>query len=252
MTVQIYVQARMGASRLPGKPLLKVLGRTLLSYLLQRLKRSKLSSKVVVLTTQHPRDDLIIQEAISNGADAFRGSEENVLERYFKASEKYNPEIIVRITADCPLMDPAIIDEVVALLVETRCDYASNTLERTYPRGMDVEAFTAQALKRAYENAADPFEKEHVTPYFYRRPEQFKIAQQKQNVDHSDWRWTVDTYDDYILISKLISALYPQNPSFNLNDLTRCYLEHPEWASINAHVVQKNTPSTINGKKDQQ
>lgn len=247
MTTAAFIQARMGATRLPGKPLLKVLGRPLLSYLIERLKRAKSLDEVIVVTSTSPRDDAIETEALKNGVKCFRGSEENVLERFYQAAQHYHPEVIVRITADCPLIDPAVIDAAVNSFKLGPYDYVSNALERTYPRGMDVEVFSFKALAESYLNAKENYEKEHVTPYIYRHPQNFVIGHQKQPENHSEWRWTVDTQEDFAVVSKLLASLYPKKPNFTLHDLTTLFLQHPEWLAMNSHIIQKTLPPQTNG-----
>ncbi len=243
MTVAVFIQARMGATRLPGKPLFKVMGKTLLSYLIERLKRCNLVDQIIVLTTENPRDRQLAKEAEKEGVPVFFGSEDNVLERFYFAAQLYRPTTIVRITADCPLMDPLLVDELIRLYQDAGCDYLSNTLQRSYPRGMDIEVFSRTSLEEAYRLAKLPYECEHVTPFLYQHPEQFRLLQAAQKEDMSPWRWTVDTPEDFTLIAKLIASLYPQKPDFTLQDLAACYRSHPEWHSINAHIIQKQLPA---------
>jgi spore coat polysaccharide biosynthesis protein SpsF len=232
----------MGASRLPGKPLFKVLGRPLLSYLLERLKRVSNADKIIVATSTHPRDILIAEAALSNGVEVFKGSEGDVLDRYYQAAKGAHADVIVRITADCPLIDPILVTQLIDLFKSLNDEnlFASNTLTRTFPRGMDTEVFSFKALEEAWQNATLPYEREHVTPYLYTHPEKFSTVQLTQNPDQSYYRWTVDTLDDFRLISKLLAAIYPSNPNFSLKELNAVYAAHPEWHSINAHIQQKN------------
>ncbi len=237
--VEIYVQARMGSTRLPGKVVKEVLGRPLLSYLLERLKRVSLAQTIYVLTTQSSEDDVIIKECRDEKVPVFRGSSEDVLSRYYLLACERKPDAIVRITADCPLIDPAIIDSVIKAFLEEKVDYASNTIHYTYPRGMDVEVFSFKALERAYKEAMQASEKEHVTLYMYRHPELFQVKNVAGLKKYSSLRLTVDTQEDFELIKRLLEELYPKKPSFTLEDIIATLKEHPEWQQLNAHIQQR-------------
>lgn len=237
--VVIIIQARMGATRLPGKPLKHVLDKPLLSYLFERLRRTQNSDEIVVATTQHPRDQAIVDLCREEQIPVYRGSEEDVLDRYYQTAKAASADVIVRVTADCPLIDPQIVDEVINYFLTHQVDYASNVLERTYPRGMDVEVFSFAALERAATEADTPDQREHVTPYFYQNPKKFILGGVKGKENHSIFRLTVDTQEDLILISLLIQELYPKKPDFTLNDLLEVLIAHPDWEKINSHIEQK-------------
>lgn len=236
----LIIQARMGSTRLPGKVLMPLMGQPMLSFLLQRLKHVRLIDQIVVATTILPQDDAIVTCCKTNDVTCFRGSEKDVLDRYKKAAESVQASIVVRITADCPLIDPGVIDSVITAYTNHQpdCAYASNTVKRTYPRGMDVEVFSCQTLKQMAESASQPDEREHVTPYIHHHPELFHSIQVYHKPDTSKHRWTVDTPEDYALITKLTEALYPTHPQFTLQDLLSISEKHPEWETINAHVQQ--------------
>lgn len=239
LQVAIIVQARMGASRLPGKPLKTSLGKTLLSYLLERLKRCKEASALIVATTLSKRDDAIERAALKEGVQVFRGSEEDVLSRYLDAAKLIKAEAICRITADCPLIDPHLIDQMIRQFKKTpNLDYLSNTLHRTFPRGMDVEIVRTESLKKAF-STATKVEKEHVTLAIYRHPETYHLMNFCYSKDNSHLRWTVDTLDDLKAIRKILSLIYKKNPSFTLEDLIQLTKEHPEIQKLNFHVEQK-------------
>jgi len=227
------------ATRLPGKPLAEVMGRPLLSYLLERVKRAKQIDEVVVATTTNPLDVQIVELCKKEGISYFRGSEEDVLERYYQAAEAHGADAVVRITADCPLIDPEVIDRVVAAFLDSSHDYLSNTIERSYPRGLDVEAFTFEALEKAARFSSKPDEREHVTLHMYRHPDRFSIGSLKQKEDSSEYRLTVDTEEDFELVRKIFEELYPRKREFSLSDLLLLLKERPELARINAHVQQK-------------
>ncbi len=237
----IIVQARMGSTRLPGKLLKEVNARPLLSYLVERLSRCTQADALMIATTTNPLDDQVVDFCKKNKVAYFRGSEENVLDRYYQAALATNAAVVVRITADCPLIDPAVVDEAVASYLRNypQQDYLSNTLERTYPRGMDVEVFSFNALEQAAHHAQDPEEREHVTPYIYRRPDRYQLGQMKWRADESMHRWTVDTEEDLQLITLLLKELYSKNKEFTFHCILDAMDAHPEWRAINAHVLQK-------------
>lgn len=245
--VVVILQARMGASRLSGKPLKTVLERPLLSYQLERLRRVKLADEIVVATTEEKQDDQIAAFCAGNNVLCFRGSEHDVLDRYYRTAKTFNADEVVRITGDCPLIDPVIIDQVI-LEHLTRIpsnDYTSNSLERTYPRGLDTEVFSFKVLEKAQEEATLPEEREHVTLYFYTHPERFSVGSVKQSMDYSNHRWTVDTIEDLELITKILSALYPENPNFLMRDILNILERHPDWMKINAHIQQKPVKGSL-------
>lgn len=235
------IQARMGASRLPGKPLLEVMGRPLLSYQIERLKRCQKIDEIVIATTLHPRDEAIVDFCHSEKIPFFRGSEEDVLDRYYQAAKEFSADVIVRGTADCPLSDPGVVDDVVAFFLDhyPSYDYVSNILSRTFPRGIDVEVFSMKSLNEAQNEAKKPEEREHVTPFLYRHPERFKLANIVRSPDESQHRWTVDTSEDFELISLILKDLYPKKSDFNLQDILEAFQAHPQWFTINSHIEQK-------------
>lgn len=235
----IIIQARMQSTRLPGKVLREVLGQPLLFYLIERLKRVKSASRLVVATTTAEVDREIISLCQEQGIEWFLGSEEDVLGRFAGAAAEFGAETVVRVTGDCPLMDPAIVDRVIEFYQTNSIDYASNVVQRTYPRGMDVEVFSAKALYEAADEAAELYEREHVTPFIYEHPKRFRIGSVTQQVDQSKYRLTLDTLEDLELIKHLLEKLYPTNPNFTLNDLIATLEANPTWTDINAHVKQK-------------
>lgn len=243
--VVIILQARMGASRLPGKPLKKVLGRTLLSYQLERLRRSHSASEIVVATTTEPQDDQIAEFCNSENIPVYRGSPLDVLDRYYQAAKLFAADYVVRVTGDCPIIDPEIVDQVIDYYLGQlpKFEYLSNSIVHTYPRGLDVEIFSFALLERAHINAKLPEEREHVTLHFYTHPESFSVGNVASNKDVSHHRWTVDTMEDFELISKILSTLYPLKSTFNTEDVLALLEENPDWVKINAHIKQKPVKS---------
>jgi spore coat polysaccharide biosynthesis protein SpsF len=215
------LQARMSSSRLPGKVMAPVLGEPMIARQIERLKRAKRIDKLIVATSTDPTDDELAAFCQDLGVEVFRGSLEDVLDRYAKALQRYpGATTVVRVTADCPLADPALIDKVIEHHLDVGADYTSNTLRtRSYPHGLDVEVMRPQALQRAAERARDPYECEHVTPYIYRRPEQFRLAGVAQHRSQAKLRWTVDLPADLEFVRDVYAKLYPFNPEFTTDDV---------------------------------
>ncbi|MEH2349514.1 MAG: glycosyltransferase family protein [Nostoc sp.] len=239
MRTVIIVQARMTSTRLPGKVLKKVLDKPLLEYQIERLKRVNLADEIVIATTINDTDKPIIELCDRLSVPYFPGSEEDVLARYYGAAKEHQADIIVRVTSDCPLIDPQVIDKAIQFFIDYKYDYVSNSLERTYPRGMDTEVFSFIALYEAFAEARVQPEREHITPFIYMHPERYQLAQVVYSENQSSHRWTVDTADDFELIKRIIEALYPQIPKFTLEDCLDLLREYPDWSLINAHVEQK-------------
>lgn len=245
MRTVAIIQARMGSTRLPGKVMKKLCGKSVLEHVTRRVQACLLLDDVVVATTAAPSDDVIVAEAVQCGAKWFRGSEDDVLDRYYRAAKQYHADVVVRVTADCPLFDPELLEEMI-LSFRTRnsqvkpLDYLSNTLRRTFPLGLDAEVFTRNALEYAHFHSRNQYEREHVTPYIYEHPEIFSIHSFEGNEDLSCHRWTLDTEDDFKLLSKIYSELYRENEIFPTNSVIALLGANPVWKEINAHVKQKN------------
>lgn len=235
------VQARMGSTRLPGKIFKPVLGKPLLTFLVERLRQIRGIEGIIIATTKNPNDNVIADYCDREGLHCVRGSEEDVLSRYEAACEAFGLEVAIRLTADCPLLDPDLITLGLACFSQQydSLDYLSNTLVRTYPRGMDFEIVRVDSLKQAYFEAKSAFDKEHVTPYIYNHPEKFRLGNFRQKADQSAYRLTVDTQEDFEVIRLLLEELYPKKPEFRLADLLLSLQEHPDWIKINSQVVQK-------------
>ncbi|WP_099354150.1 cytidylyltransferase domain-containing protein [Fredinandcohnia onubensis] len=247
MKIVATIQARMGSTRLPGKVLKKVLGKPLLEYQIERLKKSKIIDKIVVATTTKKSDQAIIDLCERLSIDYTRGSEEDVLARYYNAALESEADIIVRITSDCPLISPSVIDQVITTFLQNapRYDFVSNTIERTYPRGFDTEVFAFNALEQAYKEGFEYLYREHVTTYILRNPTKFQMKNVKYKRDLSKYRLTVDTEEDYELIRNIIEILYPKNPNFELEDIIRLLEKRSDLFLLNAHVQQKSDGENI-------
>jgi len=244
MKTIIVSQARMTSTRLPGKVLLKVLDKSLLEYHIERLQRVKLVDEVIIATTTNLTDDSIVNLCKKLDVKYFRGSEDNVLSRYFKTAELYRARTIVRVTSDCPLIDPQIIDDTIEYYLKNinEYDYVSNcTLDRTFPRGMDTEVFSFKALNEAQYRGKKQIETEHVTPYIHQNPDKFRLGSVINNKNLSKYRWTVDEQADFDLIKIIIEKLYPKNKYFTMKDILELFKEYPELNNINKEVRQKTS-----------
>lgn len=238
--VVVIVQARMGSTRLPGKVLMDLEGRPMLERQLERLARARTPDAIVVATTTDARDQPIVDLAGRLDVPVTRGSEEDVLDRYARAARAHNARLVVRVTADCPLIDPSVLDRCVHTLVDDpSLDYVSNTLERTFPRGLDVEVLTRDALETAALHATDPADREHVTRFIWRQLDRFRLGSVKDSADHSHLRWTVDTPDDLSVIRAVYRDLLPRTPQFDYQDVLAHAEAFPHVHALNAHVSQR-------------
>lgn len=234
------IQARMGSTRLPGKVLKKVLGKTLLEYQLERVQRSSFIDKIVVATTVKESDDVLVALCNRLNIPVYRGSEVDVLARYYEAAVESKADVVVRLTSDCPLIDSAVVDGVIQLYLDSPdVDYASNALKRTFPRGLDTEVFSFDALEESFHHARKQSEREHVTPFIHQQPHKFKMVNFSYHTDVSHHRWTVDTKEDFELIRRIIEALYSENHTFTMQDVLDLLEQHSSWVKLNAHIEQK-------------
>jgi spore coat polysaccharide biosynthesis protein SpsF len=238
MRTVAILQARMGSSRLPGKVLAELGGATMLAQVVSRLRGARRITEIVVATSTGADDDAVVRETGRLGAGVHRGSAGDVLARFLGAARSYRADAIVRVTADCPLLDGAVIDQVVALL-DGAVDYASNTHARSYPRGLDVEALHRDTLERIARLGTSPAAREHVTAFVMEAPELFRTAQLVAPTDDSDLRWTVDTADDLALVRRLYGELGLAGTPWPYREVVAAVRARPELAAANAHVIQK-------------
>lgn len=238
MNVVAIVQARMGSTRLPGKVLMDLAGRSVLERVLRRLRRSSRLSEILVATTISGRDELIVRECERLHTPCFRGSEPDVLDRYYRAALVAKADAVVRITSDCPLIDAEVVDETVAKLLAERADYVNNCSPRTFPRGLDTEAFTVAALSQAWEEAYEPHEREHVTPYLYAHPDIFRLSFFAGVTDYSQYRWTLDTIEDFELLNAIYSH-FEGDDRFSWREVIQLMEREPKLSSLNSHILQK-------------
>jgi spore coat polysaccharide biosynthesis protein SpsF len=235
------IEARTQSTRLPEKVLRLILKRPMLELLVERLARATRVDDIVIATTDCPADDRIARLADRIGVGCFRGSEDDVLGRVLAAAQAARADVIVEITGDCPLIDPRVVDEVIAAYGRARADYVSNTLVRTFPRGLDTQVFATAVLERVDQLTDDPVDREHVSLYIYEHPERFRLHNVESGLPARDWdlRLTVDTVEDFELVSRIYEALYPANPEFGLADILRFLDQNPSLRDINRHVQQK-------------
>jgi len=233
-------QARMNSSRLPGKILLEAAGKPLLQHHVERLSRARTLDLHVLATTDMPADDPVEDLGKRLGVPVVRGSETDVLDRFYRAASAHGAEVAVRFTGDCPLIDPGLVDDLLTLFLtsEPALDYACIDVNRL-PRGLDAEAMSRAALDEAWAQADQPFEREHVTPYIYHRPDRFRLDLLSLEGPADQHRWCVDTAEDLELVRRLLDALLPGNPGFGWRDCLDILRDHPDWVELNRGVAQK-------------
>lgn len=241
------IQARMGSTRFPGKVLQSLAGNTMIKFLLDRLAQCRTVDQITVVTSQNVLDDPLAMHVEELGYQVFRGSETDVLDRFYRAAAACLPDIVVRITGDCPFTDPRLVDQVVTALREADADYATNTLPPSFPDGLDVEAFTFEALEKTAREATAAAEREHVTPYM-RNPAKFKIATIINPIDHSQMRWTVDQPEDYEVICNVVKALGLRS-DFGWPEILELQQRNPELFTANRGVGRNEGSSLGTGQK---
>ena len=237
--VVAIIQARMGNTRLPGKVLLDLHGQTMLQRVVERTRGTELVDEVVVATTRRETDEPIIEECRRLDVSSFLGSEEDVLDRYNRAAEAHGADVVVRITSDCPLIDPSESDRVIRAFLDSRPDYASNSLRRTYPRGLDTEVMSTATLAHAWLEARQPYERVHVTPYIYGHPETFRLLSLRGREDHSNHRWTVDTPRDLKFVREIYRLLGDREMA-GWREVLAILEQNPQLSEINRNVRQKD------------
>lgn len=247
MKTGAIIQARMGSTRLSGKVMKDLFGKTVLEHVIERVKQSKIIDEIIIATTENTRDDIIEKESLKCGVKVFRGSEDDVLSRYYYAAKENNLDVVVRITSDCPLIDPLIIDKVMDFYLNSNYDLVTNAginlSERTYPRGLDVEVFSFEVLEKTYKNADKFYQKEHVTPYIYETSKM--IYYYKNKKDYSKHRWTLDTEEDFILIKEIYKELYKGKHDFYLKEILSLFQSRPQLFNINSHIEQRSHMNKI-------
>ena len=243
------IQARMGSSRLPGKVMMNIDEKnTLLHYVVQQLKFSKLANSIIIATTTSEKDDNIVDFATKMNLKHFRGEVDNVLDRYYQCAKNFSISTIVRISADDPLIDPTIVDRVIEKFYSNSYDYVSNTNPRTFPQGNEIEVFSFETLEFAWKNAKKISEKEHVTPYIYNNKEKFRMANVENSKNLSSLRWTVDTQSDLDFV-RLITSKIQKTPIL-ITDILDVLSKEPDLLNINKeHVIDEGYKKSISEDK---
>ena len=240
------IQARMGSKRLPGKVLKKINGKSLIEILLYRLSKSKLIDKIIVSVPMSSRNNGLSKVVEGIGFEVFRGEENDVLGRYYQTANPYNPNAVIRITGDCPIIDPSLVDEVISLYNSSNVDYASNVNPPSFPDGLDIEVFSFLALKKAYEEASSQYEREHVTP-FIRNNDTFPQINFYNRKDYSHYRWTVDEEEDFVVIKNIIKY-YEYELNFSWKDVIKLRDQRPDLFLKNQHI-KRNEGSLLNNRQ---
>lgn len=248
------LQARMTSTRLPGKVMRPLFGKPMLARQIERIARAKRIEHLVVATSNDPSDDRIATLCNELGVSCFRGALEDVLDRFYRATTNFAPQHVVRLTGDCPLSDPNLIDNVINYYLAGNYDYASNTIEPTFPDGLDIEIFSFLSLARAWREAKLPSQREHVTPFIYAHPDQFRIGSYKGKEDLSALRWTVDEPADLELIEHIYGKLYPLNQVFTTEDVLVLLDRKPELKTLNSghqrnEGLQRSIAREANGRR---
>lgn len=237
----VIMQARVGSSRLHAKVLKELCGKTVLEHDIERIRQAATVDDIIIATTDKPEDIAIVEVAEKCNTKVFRGSENDVLDRYYQAAKKYDVENIIRITSDCPLVDPHVIDDVMTCYNEGNYDIITNVPNEwekmSYPRGLDLETFPFRWLEKAWKEATDPYDREHVSPYIYDHAKNRYYY--RYDKDYSAYRWTLDTEEDWQVISKIYEHFYHGSHDFYFEDIVGYMQKHPEIAAINADVKQK-------------
>ena len=227
------IQARMSSSRLPGKVLRPLAGSPMILRQIERLRRARRVDSLVVATSDDRSDDDLADVLAAAGVALFRGPLDDVLARYVGALDAFGPaEHVVRLTGDCPLADWTVIDAVIARHLETGADYTADTWgRRTFPKGLDADVVKSAVLRQAHAEATAPFDREHVLPFVYGRPDRYRLQGLTQEADEGEVRWTVDLPDDYAFVSAVYDALYPVEPAFSSDDVRRLVRSRPDLAN---------------------
>lgn len=230
------LQARVSSSRLPGKVLKPILGVPMLRHQLDRVRRARSMDAFIVATSTDASDDAIEALCAAAGVGCFRGSLDDVLDRFYQAALAFNPQHVVRLTGDCPLIDPDLIDRVVEFYLAGNFDHAGNAVEPMFPDGLDVEILSFAILEYMWKHASRPSDREHVSLYVHRQPDRFRIGSYRNTTDLSHLRWTVDEPEDFELIRRIYEALYPKNPAFTTEDILAFLSSQPDLLDLNRGI----------------
>lgn len=228
------IQARMGSTRLPGKMMLSLGFKKVVDYVFDNVALVKNLDDIYLATTNNEKDDVLEKWAKSKKVKYFRGSEDDVLDRYYTTAKEANADMVVRLTGDCPLIDTYVVEKIIQEFLDNDFDYVANNHPATYPDGLDTEVFSFAALEKAWQEAKLKSEREHVTPYIWKNPDKFKIKNVENDFDLSNERWTLDTEEDYIFLKKLISECEKNNINLNMGNIITVIKSNPDWKKINS------------------
>jgi spore coat polysaccharide biosynthesis protein SpsF len=249
LAVLAILQARTTSSRLPGKVLKPILGVPMLARQIERVRRCREIDRLVIATSDQSSDDSVRELCDHQAVTCFRGSLNDVLDRYYRAAKPYAPQYVVRLTGDCPLSDPELIDAAIRMCRDGRFDYVTNALNDGYPQGLDVEVMRFECLQQAQQEARLPWQREHVTPFINRQPERFNIGHLRSATDLSTLRLTVDEPADFELITLIYEALYPVNPGFRTAEVLAVLDAHPDWKEINSNCKRVDGENLVGGAR---
>lgn len=241
LNIGVIIQARMGSTRLPGK-VMKLLGnKPVLWHVIERIKYSELVNEIIIATTNSAHDKVIVDFCINNDIKYYCGSEEDVLDRYFNAAKKFQLDAVIRVTSDCPLIDPKVIDELVETFIENqhKAQYVTNSIIRSYPRGQECSIFSMNALKISWNEATEVHQREHVVLYIRENPKKFGVLNIENEKDLSNFRWTLDTEEDYLFLSEIYDNLYESNKIITTKAVLSLLERKPHLININNHIKQK-------------
>lgn len=236
--IMAFIQARTSSTRLAGKVLKPILGRPMLELQIERVRACKTIDRVVIVTSAAHEDQQIVELGQRIGVDVFCGNLENVLDRFYRAAERFRPDHIVRLTGDCPLIDATVVDDMVHLYLNEKCDYGTNCVPPTYPDGLDAEIFSYAVLQEAWREASLPSHLEHISLFFEEQPTRFKIANLACNSDLSTLRWTVDEPQDFEFVRAIFENLYPVKPAFGMGDVLTLLASKPELNKMNSGLMR--------------
>jgi len=237
MSVNAIIQARCGSTRFPNKVFADINGKPLLWHVVTRLKYSDLIDDIIVATTVNAKDDVIETWCKNENVKCFRGSEDDVLDRYYQASLAFPSDYVVRVTADDPFKEPGVIDQVIGKLINENLDLVTDNFPPSFPEGLDCEAFTFEILRTMALNATDPFEREHVTQYVYRNPDRFKIGNVSSDIPLSHLRWTIDNTEDYLMVKEIYNKRNKDsNDILLMDEILSILKENPDIENINSGV----------------
>lgn len=236
--IMAFIQARTSSTRFPGKVLRPISGKAMLELEIERIRACQTIDRVIIVTSVSPEDQQIVELCKRIGVDVFCGSMENVLDRFYQAAIKFKPDHIVRLTGDCPLIDAQVVDDMVRLYLEKKCDYGTNCMPPTYPDGLDAEIFSFKVLQEAWKEASLPSHLEHISLFFEEQPQRFKIENLACDRDLSALRWTVDEPEDFEFVRAVFENFYRKKPLFSMDDVLSLMEKKPELALLNKRFTR--------------